>query len=96
MTHWARGKALRSVWWKKIFREIRFRKHNRRPRIVEHECEPFLGIIRIERKICRAGFERRDDCDSHLNRSIDTDAGDRFGADAERVQVTGELVCTRV
>ena len=67
-------------------------EQDRRLRVGEHEGEPLLRIVRVERQVGGAGLEDAEERDHHVERALDAEPDDGLGSGAERAQMVRELV----
>jgi hypothetical protein len=65
-----------------------FGHQDRDARVFHHPCESFQRILRIERHVCAARFEDREDSDDHLDGAFHAQADGHVSADAKRLEMT--------
>ena len=60
--------------------------------IREHEGQPLLRVVRIERQISAAGLEDAKQPDDHVERALKAQPHHRLRANAQRAQMMRQLV----
>ena len=72
--------------------DIRLRNDDTWPRVIQHESEALLRVVRIQRQVSTAGFQNPKNPNRHLQRTINANSHQRFAADAKPAQVMRQLV----
>ena len=60
--------------------------------VLEHEGEPFGGILGIQWHVCAAGLEGSEQSDDHVGSAFKTESDAYVWADAESDELMSELV----
>ena len=84
----SRGRAI----LRKLRAQSRTRQNPLGPRVFEQEGQPFGRIVRIERQVGGASFQRGQNGHNHLDRTLQADGDDVLGADAVGDQLPGQLI----
>ncbi len=72
--------------------EVRLRQHHRNARVLEHEGQPLLRILRIEGHVSSAGLEDAVERHDHLDRALHAHTHEHVRPDTALAQSVRELV----